>query len=455
MRECKGRAVARSEPADLPENDSPTRSGDQKRGSRPCSQGSEARCDPPLSRASAAWGRGRADKSLPPDALVARLVLAPLSRQGARVGVQHRKSDIAAIGRRLGFVDVRFARIEGLDRGEFYERWLEDGRAGDMRFLLHHKKARLDPRSRYPWARTMVSAFFPYAPPPPPPARWREELRGRIASYALGADYHDTLGERLQRWASEIADAHPGAQARGFVDTAPVFEHEWAARSGVGWTGKHTLTLSETRGSWGFLGELLLDLEIEPDPPVADRCGTCRRCIDVCPTGALEAGYLMDPRKCISYLTIEHRGLIPARWRDSIGEWVFGCDLCQEVCPWNDEPTSSRGEELHPPLVDLIGLSEAGFERRFGRSALRRTGRLGLARNAAVVLGNTDNPEAVAPLVLALHTHEAELVRAQAAGALGRLRGVDASGVRAGLDGARRDTSALVRDEVEKALEEL
>ena len=387
--------------------------------------------------------------------MVSRLVLAPLPRQGAKVGVRQRKDEISRIGRRLGFVDVRFARIEAIDREEFYERWLEEGRAGDMRFLLHHKKARLDPRSRYPWARTMVSAFFPYAPPPPPPTRWREELRGRIASYAFGDDYHDVLADRLDRWAKEIAAAHAGKQARGFVDTAPVFEHEWAARSGVGWTGKHTLTLSETRGSWGFLAELLLELELDPDPPVADRCGTCRRCIDVCPTGALEPGYLLDPRKCISYLTIEHRGLIPSRWRHSIGEWVFGCDLCQEVCPWNDDRVGSRGEELHPRLVELLELSEAGFERRFGRSALRRTGRFGLARNAAVVLGNTGNPEAVAPLVRAVHSHEAELVRAQAAGALATLREVDPSAVEAGLDTARKDDAVLVRDEVEKALDEL
>lgn len=362
------------------------------------------------------------------------------------------KRAILAAGERLGFVDPRVTHVEPLAREAFYERWLEDGRAADMRFLLHHKKARLDPRTRYRWARSVVSAFFPYETPPPPRVEWKRELRGRIAAYALGADYHDVMGDRLKRWSDAIGSILPGTQVKAFVDTGAVFEHEWAARAGVGWTGKHTLTLSESRGSYAFLGELFVGVELPPDPPVADRCGTCRRCIDACPTGAIEDGYLLDPRRCISYLTIEHRGTIPLELRRSIGPWVFGCDLCQTACPWNEGPPSPEREALAPHLPELLSLDAAGFDARYGVSALRRTGRVGLARNAAVVLGNTDNPEAVPPLAGALAGHEEPLVRLHAAEALDALSHTSPSAVRTALERARSDPAPDVRATADRAL---
>lgn len=362
------------------------------------------------------------------------------------------KRELVRAGERLGFVDPRVAQIEPLDREEFYEEWLADGRAGDMRFLLHHKKARLDPRTRYPWARTVLSAFFPYAPPPPPDVAWKTQLRGRIAAYALGVDYHEVVASRLARWADVVRETFPGTQVKPFIDTGAVFEHEWAARGGVGWTGKHTLTLSESRGSYAFLGELLLEADLEPDPPVDDRCGTCTRCLDVCPTGALEPGFRLDPRRCISYLTIEHRGLVPFELRGKIGEWVFGCDLCQMVCPWNDDATSSHTEDLAPSLVEVLHLDAAGFDARYGRSAVRRTGREGLARNAAIVLGNTGNPDAVSALEAAARGHDAPLVRAHAAGALGQLLEVTPR-ARRGLEAAQRDEDGAVRSEATRGLE--
>ncbi|MDG2303838.1 MAG: tRNA epoxyqueuosine(34) reductase QueG [Candidatus Binatia bacterium] len=362
------------------------------------------------------------------------------------------KRSIVETGERLGFLDMRATRIEPLDREAFYEQWLHDGRAGDMRFLLHHKKARLDPRTRYPWARTMVSAFFPYEAPPPPDVNWREELRGRIAAYVLGPDYHDVIGERLERWAEAVRDAFPGTQVKAFVDTGAVFEHEWAARAGVGWTGKHTLTLSESRGSYAFLGELLIEAALEPDPPVADRCGTCTRCIDACPTDAIEPGFRLEPRRCISYLTIEHRGVLPRELRSGLGPWVFGCDICQMVCPWNDDAVSVPRDVLAPRLADLLGLDNGGFEALYGGSAVRRAGRIGLARNAAVVLGNTRNPGAVPPLAAALATHDAPLVRVHAAGALAALRDVAGTSVGRALEAARRDPDDDVRREVEAGL---
>ena len=360
-----------------------------------------------------------------------------------------RKRAVLAAGSRLGFLDPRVSSVARLDREEFYESWLADGRAGDMRFLLHHKKARLDPRTRYAWVRSIVSAFVPYDAPPPARPDWQTELRGRIAAYAVGPDYHDLVSERLHAWADALSDVLPGVEVKPFVDTGAVFEHEWASRAGVGWTGKHTLTLSEARGSYAFLAELLVGAELEPDPPVAERCGTCRRCLDACPTGAIEPGYLLDPRRCISYLTIEHRGVIPAELRPGMGPWVFGCDVCQEVCPWNDERTSPQSAELAPSLPELLRLDDAGFEARFGKSALRRTGRVGLARNAAVVLGNTENEAAVTPLATASREHDAALVRRHAVGSLELFARAGSDEARRALEHARHDTDPDVAADAE------
>src|SRR5262245_42995911 len=361
------------------------------------------------------------------------------------------RREIVDAGERLGFRRVRITATAAIERSDLLAAWLADGRAGDMRFLLHHRKARLDPRTRYPWARSIVSAWVPYRPPPSPPCDWRRELRGRIAAYARGVDYHDVLGDRLQRWSSAVRDLLPGTEVRGFVDTGAVLEHEWALRAGVGWTGKHTLTLSEEEGSYGFLAELLVGLELPADEPVPERCGSCSRCIDACPTGAIEPGYRLDPRRCISYLTIEHRGAIPRDLRPAIGEWIFGCDLCQTACPWNREAAGDPDEELAPELRAVLALDEDGFAARYGTSAVRRTGRIGFARNAAVVLGNTGNPAAVAPLARSLSGDGSSLVRVHAAWALGRL--ADRAGeTRTVLERARRDPDDHVRAEVEHAL---
>jgi len=365
--------------------------------------------------------------------------------------VTRARAEIVAIGERLGFVRPRVARVGATGRDAFYAQWLADGRAGDMRFLQHHVKARLDPRTRYQWARSVVSAFFPYDAPPPPRLDWRRRMRGRIAAYALDRDYHATMGERLATWARAIESLLPGTRAAGFVDTAAVFEHEWAARAGVGWTGKHTLTLSEDVGSYAFLGEILIGADLEPDPPVADRCGSCTRCIDACPTGAIEPGYLLEPRRCIAYLTIENKGAIPRELRPLLGEWIFGCDLCQIACPWNRDAASAPDDRLAPDLAETLALDQARFQARYGESPVQRAGRVGLARNAAVVLGNTANPEAVPALSRALREDEAPLVRAHAAWALGCLA-VDPA-ARASLEAARRDPDESVRGEVDAALE--
>jgi epoxyqueuosine reductase len=311
------------------------------------------------------------------------------------------RHEIVTAGERLGFRRVRVTEVVALERGPFLDAWLAEGRAGDMRYLLHHRKARVDPRTRYPWARSVVSAFFPYRPPASPSCDWRRELRGRIAAYALGADYHDVVAERLRQWSDAVRAAVPGTEVRSFVDTGAVLEHEWALRSGVGWTGKHTLTLSEEEGSYGFLAELLVGIELPPDEPVAERCGTCTRCLD--------------------------------------------------VCPWNGTAAAEPDPELAPDLREILDLDERAFDARYGASAVRRTGRIGLARNAAVVLGNSDNPAAADALGRALREHHAALVRGHAAWALGRLAAV-APVARTALERARNDPDAFVRDEVAAAL---
>lgn len=362
-----------------------------------------------------------------------------------------RRRRILAAGASLGFARPRVAAIVALDRREFYERWLAEGRAGDMRFLLHHRKARIDPGTRYPWAKSMISAFVPHEAPPPP-RDWRREMRGRIAAYAFGPDYHDVVSARLAAWRSEIERIAPGCRTAAFVDTGAVFEHEWAARAGVGWTGRHTLTLNEEYGSFGFLAELLLDLEIAPDEPAVDRCGTCDRCVAACPTGAIEGGYRLDPRRCISYLTIEHKGALDRALRPLLGAWIFGCDLCQEICPWNGGPTGRDRPALAPLLEDVLALDDAAFERSFGTSALRRAGRVRLARNAAVALGNGAQPGAVPVLARAIGSHDAALVRGHAAWAMGRLPDGGGREGRDALEVALRDPDSTVREEAEAAL---
>jgi len=361
------------------------------------------------------------------------------------------KQEIVRLGEALGFRNPGFARLEALDRGDYFSEWLAEGRAGDMRFLEHHRKARLDPHSRFPWARSILSPAYPYLPPAASaPAPWREEMRGRVAAYALGRDYHLEMDTRLKAWAREIEALVPESQCRTYVDTGPVFEHEWAQRAGVGWTGKHTLTLDREAGSWSFLGEILLEVEIEPDQAARNHCGTCTRCLEICPTEAIRAPYDLDPRLCISYLTIEHKGLVDRQIRPQLGEWLFGCDLCQIACPWNGE--GEFNPALHPRLDQLLTLDENSFARRFCDTPLERTGHERLKRNAAIVAGNTRNPQILEALAKALRDPSA-LVRTHATWAVGQI--TDAPAQRKSLlESMRGDKNDLVREEANLCLEE-
>jgi epoxyqueuosine reductase len=251
----------------------------------------------------------------------------------------------------------------------------------------------------------------------------------RVSRYAWGADYHELIRDRLDSLGDFLRARCPAAKVRGVVDTAPLLESEFARMAGLGWIGKNTLLLNKQIGSWFFLAALLTDLELQYDSPhSADHCGTCRACLDACPTGAFVAPFVLDARRCLSYLTIELRGPIPAELRPGIGDWLFGCDVCQEVCPWNQHETRTRessGEPAFQPiegmnpvrLAELFELDDESFRRRFRHTPLWRAKRRGLLRNAAIVLGNRPHAPAIAALVRGLNDGE-PLVRGACAWAL-------------------------------------
>lgn len=283
------------------------------------------------------------------------------------------------------------------------------------------------------------------------------DLWPRVARYARGRDYHDVMQDRLKDLEARIAAAFPELVSRRYVDTGPVLERELAARAGLGAVGKNTNLLHPEAGSWFLLGELFLSLDLAPDVPLADLCGSCTRCLEACPTGALPEPYHLDSNRCISYWTIEHRGPLPPEAREMVGEWVFGCDICQEVCPWNTAPQGAHHPELDLPperedldLARLLRLGREEYVERFRGSPMKRAKLEGLQRNAAVAMGNRRDPRYVAPLAATLAEGE-PLVRAHAAWALGRIGGDEA---RQALEEAwTREADEVVRVEIWAALE--
>jgi epoxyqueuosine reductase len=352
----------------------------------------------------------------------------------------------------LGFIHCAFSAAVALPRQRFLDDWLASGRAGEMHYLARRVAERMDPRMLLPGARSVVSLAYPYKPPPAAPENWQRELRGRIAAYAWGEDYHDGVGRRVRQLADQMCRIAPGIRTRYYVDTGPVLEREWAYRAGAGWFGKNTMLLDRRAGSWFFLAEILTDLELPTGSVAPDRCGTCRRCIDACPTGALDAEYLIDSRRCISYLTIEHRNTIPVDIRAKLENWVFGCDVCQEVCPWNgDRRNHDSFEALSPRLTEILDLDEAAFRTRYRGTAITRAKRRGFVRNAAVALGNSGNREAVPALRRALSDTD-PLVRGHVAWALGRLGGPVATACLERAQHSEIASDLQVRQEIEAAL---
>lgn len=322
----------------------------------------------------------------------------------------------------LGFDRVGVGPADPPERGSAFAAWLDAGYAGDMEYLGRGKAKRLDPQRVLPGARSVIAVALNYHQGEPAEADgWSP-----VARYAWGRDYHDVMTPRLEALLAFLREAAgPDVQGKVYVDTGPVLERDLAARAGLGWIGKNTNLLHPELGSWFFIGVLLTTAELDFDEPLPDRCGTCRACLDVCPTEAFPAPYVLDARRCISYLTIEHKGPIPEALREPMGEWVFGCDLCQTVCPWNRKAPLTRepaflSEQPLPSLPSLLELTEAEFKARFRGTPLMRPKRRGLLRNAAVALGNRRDRAAVPALTRALSDPEA-LVREHARWALARI----------------------------------
>jgi epoxyqueuosine reductase len=332
--------------------------------------------------------------------------------------------DLKSAAARLGF-DLAAAcpavTPSGVDR---FHDWLARGYAGEMTYLPRHEEACRHPAGVMPGVRSLLVVAMNYRTVEPEVVA---HGTGRVSRYAWGSDYHTLIRSRLGDLADTLRRHVPEARVRAVVDTAPLLEREFAQLAGLGWIGKNTLLLNRQFGSWFFLAALLTDIELAyDDPHVADHCGTCRACLDACPTQAFVEPYVLDARRCISYLTIELRGPMPRDLRQGIGDWLFGCDVCQDVCPWNgrvpacDEKHLSPEEGRNPTsLIALLALDEAAFRERFRHTPLWRAKRRGLLRNAAIVLGNQRHLPAVPALVQALSDEE-RLVRGAAAWALGR-----------------------------------
>ena len=310
--------------------------------------------------------------------------------------------------------------------GEGLARWLDLGHHGDMAWMKTTRDRRSDPRALWAEARTCVMVAMNYGPRRDPLEATRRPDVAAISVYARGRDYHDVIKGRLKQLAGWLV-ASSGGQVKVFVDTAPVMEKPLAAEAGVGWQGKHTNLVSREFGSWLFLGALFIDLELPPDAPEEDHCGSCRACLDVCPTAAFPAPYQLDARRCISYLTIEHKGPISRALRPLIGNRIYGCDDCLAVCPWSKFAQSGREARLAaraalqaPQLSDLARLDDAGFRALFAKSPVKRVGRARFLRNVLVAIGNSGSAK-LADEAERLLEDSSALVRGTAVWALGRL----------------------------------
>lgn len=334
--------------------------------------------------------------------------------------------------RELGLDPVGVAPATEADGFDRLRHWLADGFAGEMAYMERQAQARRHPASVLPAVRSVVMAGMSYAPSDRD-GRTEETLAsagmGRVARYARGADYHDVLRARLKELLTWLRHEAPEAWGRAVVDTAPLLERDFARRAGLGWFGKNTMLLNKRLGSYVLLGALLLDIELEPDPPhQASHCGSCTACLEACPTDAFAGPYRLDSRRCISYLTIELRGPVPEEFRGALEGWLFGCDVCQQVCPWNrkalpgpERALAARADLERVDLVALLALTEGEFRQRFRGTALMRAGRSGLLRNAALLLGATGDDRAEAALRQATGDED-PVVRDAASWALAELR---------------------------------
>ena len=327
----------------------------------------------------------------------------------------------------LGFDAAGIARAdEAWPAAERLKTFVELGRHGDMAWMETTLERRSAPTAMWPEARSALVVAMNYGPDHDPLNTLAERETGNISVYARGRDYHDVIKSRLKQLAGEVA-AITGADVKVFVDTAPLMEKPLAARAGLGWQGKHTNLVSRDLGSWFFLGTVLTSADLKPDPPETDHCGSCRACLDICPTAAFPAPYQLDARRCISYLTIEHGGPIPTAFRAAMGNRIYGCDDCLAACPWNkfaqnasESALFARAELKGPGLDELAALDDAAFRDVFSGSPVKRSGRDRFVRNVCIAIGNSGQPRLTASL-LPLLQDASPLVRGAAIWALARL----------------------------------
>jgi epoxyqueuosine reductase len=337
------------------------------------------------------------------------------------------KDRIAQEAKALGFDAVRFTSADAPEgAGAGLDGFLANGRHGDMTWLAANAERRKDPRALWPEARSIVMLGLNYAPKRDPLTALRRTSHGVISVYAQGDDYHDVIKGKLKQLAARLQALVP-SDVKVFVDTAPVMEKPLAAKAGIGWQGKHTNLVSREFGSWLFLGAIFTTAEIAPDVPEIDHCGTCSRCLDICPTNAFVSPYQLDARACISYLTIEHKGHIGVEYREAMGNRIFGCDDCLAVCPWNkfaedahETKLALREESDNPPLAELLDLDDTAFRARFRGTPIKRTGRDRFLRNVLIAAGNSGDTNLL-PRIEPLLDDSSALVRAMAVWALSRL----------------------------------
>jgi epoxyqueuosine reductase len=338
------------------------------------------------------------------------------------------KSAITQRARQLGFDDCRFTTALPPDHAAEFQRWLQAGLHGQMDYLARNAHKRVAPAQVLAAARTIITLAASYTTPDTgvPP---HTGAPGEIARYARYGDYHKVLGGRLKELTAFVNTLGGGARSLWYVDTGPLLERDLAERAGLGFIGKHTNLISRKLGNWIFLSEIITTLELEADAPEKNRCGSCRRCIDACPTAAITAPFQLDARRCISYLTIELKGPIPEALRPMIGNRIYGCDDCLAVCPWNRFARQGAMMRPHyrpdlaaPDLIDLLSLDEAAFEQRFAGTPIRRAKRRGLLRNVCVALGNGGDRAALPALERAAADAE-PLVAEHARWAIARIQG--------------------------------
>ena len=359
---------------------------------------------------------------------------------------------------KLGFHDLRFTALQNSPAtAHSLDVFLAQGHHGDMQWMADHRDRRGDPRELWPDARTAIMAVLSYTPDQDPLQALEDKSRSVISVYAQGKDYHDVFKPKLKQLARLVQEL-AGGDVKVFVDTAPLMEKPLAMKAGLGWQGKHTNLVSRHGGSWFFLGAILATVALTPDEEEQDHCGQCTRCLDICPTKAFPKPYQLDARRCISYLTIEHKGHIAPEFRTAMGNRIYGCDDCLAVCPWNKFAVTAhelrfkaRDETANPPLQELLAMDDAAFRKRFAGTAIKRTGRDRMLRNVLIASGNAADTK-LTPAIRRLLKDESPLVRAMAVWALSQI--ADPSFLKADYDdNIHRETDSNVILEWQRALE--